>query len=150
MPAQNGTGRLEYRMNETGLNLLLADFVLVVHFIFVLFVVVGFLVIVGGRFIGWSWIYHRVFRIVHLVAIGFVIAQSYLGQLCPLTIWENVLRVRAGQGSYQESFIRHWLQRLLFYDAEPWQFGIVYTVFGILVLAATVVDWERINFRRRP
>jgi len=137
-------------MNEAGLNVLLADFVLIVHFTFVLFVVGGFFVIVCGRFIGWSWIYHRIFRIAHLVAIGFVVAQSYLGQLCPLTIWENDLRVRGGQGSYQESFIQHWLQQILFFDAEPWQFGIVYTVFGILVLAATVVDWKKINFHQWP
>ena len=132
-------------MNDGGLNLLLADFILIVHFIFVLFVVAGFLAIVFGRFIGWSWIYHRLFRVCHLVAIGFVVAQSYLGQICPLTIWENALRARAGHDAYTESFIQHWLQRFLFYDAEAWQFSIAYTIFGILILAVTVVDWKKIR-----
>ena len=134
-------------MNQTSLNMLFADLILVVHFIFVLFVVIGFLMIVIGRFIGWSWIYDRAFRIGHLVAIGYVVAQSYLGRYCPLTIWENELRGRAGQGGYEESFIQHWLQRLLYYDAEPWIFGVVYSVFGLLVLAAMLVDWNRIRFR---
>ena len=133
-------------MSATNLYLLLADFILVVHSVFVLFVVAGFLVIVFGRFIGWSWIYNRVFRISHLAAIGFVVLQTYLGQLCPLTIWENILRARAGVGGYEESFIQHWLQRLLYYEAEPWEFGVVYTVFGILVMTVTVLDWKKINF----
>ena len=131
-------------MNQASLNLLLADLVLVIHFIFVLFAVCGFLVIVFGRFVGWPWIYNSVFRMAHLVAIGFVVMQAWLGRLCPLTIWENKLRVLAGQGGYAESFIQHWLQRLLYYDAEPWVFGIVYTIFGVLVLAATMLDWRRI------
>ena len=133
-------------MSATNLYLLLADFILVIHSVFVLFVVAGFLVIVFGRFIGWSWIYNRVFRISHLAAIGFVVLQTYLGQLCPLTIWENILRARAGAGGYEESFIQHWLQRLLYYEAEPWEFGVVYTVFGILVMTVTVLDWKKINF----
>ncbi len=134
-------------MDKIGLNLLLADLILVVHVFFVLFVVSGLLIIVFGRFIGWSWIYHRVFRIAHLAAIGVVVAQSWLGRICPLTIWENSLRARAGQGSYQESFIQYWLQRLLYYDVEPWVFGVVYTVFGALVLLAAVIDWGTINRR---
>ncbi len=131
-------------MSDAELNSLLADVVLVVHFSFVLFVVIGFLMVVFGRFIGWMWIYHRVFRIGHLVAIIIVIAQTYLGRYCPLTIWERDLRIRAGQDGYEESFIQYWLQRLLYYDAELWQFGVAYTVFGVLVVVATVLDWKKI------
>jgi len=134
-------------MKNSSLNLLLADSILVVHFIFVLFVVVGFFCMVLGRFIGWSWIYSRLFRVVHLAAIVFVVAQSYLGQICPLTIWENVLRTRAGQPAYEESFIQHWLQYFLYYEVEPWLFGVAYTVFAIFVLLVTVLDWEKINQR---
>ena len=130
-------------MNPPGLNLLLADFILVVHFVFVLFVVIGYLLIVIGRFAGWSWIYRRLFRIGHLAAIGFVVAQSYLGRYCPLTIWENELRRQAGQGGYEETFIRHWLARLLYYDAEPGVFIAVYTVFGLLVLATMIADRKK-------
>jgi hypothetical protein len=132
-------------MNNGGLNLLLADSILIVHFIFVLFVVVGFLCIIFGRFIGWPWIYYRLFRMIHLVAIGFVVTQSYLGQICPLTIWENDLRAPAGQEAYTESFIQYWLQYFLYYEADPWLFGVAYTVFAVLILTVLVMDWKKIN-----
>jgi hypothetical protein len=135
-------------MSQADINLLLADLILVVHVLFVLFAVVGFLFIILGRFTGWSWIYNAVFRILHLLAIVYVVIQAWLGRLCPLTVWENALRSRAGQGAYEESFIQHWLQRLLYYDAEPWVFGIVYTVFGVLVLTATIVDRKKIGVHR--
>ena len=131
-------------MSRADMYLLLADLILVVHVLFVLFAVLGFALIVYGRFAGWSWIYRRAFRIAHLVAIVFVVVQSWLGRLCPLTIWENGLRLRAGQGGYAESFIRHWLHRLLYYDAEPWVFVVVYTLFGALVLTLTIIDRRRI------
>ena len=113
---------------------LLADTILVIHFIFVVFVVIGFLLILIGLLAGWSWIHNRYFRITHLAAIGFVVLQAWLGRFCPLTIWENELRQRAGQSGYTESFIGHWLHEILFYQAEPWVFTTIYTCFGILVL----------------
>jgi hypothetical protein len=74
------------------------------------------------------------FRVAHLVAIGVVVAQAWLGVLCPLTTLENALRRRAGQAEYAESFIGHWLHRLIFYEAEPWIFTVVYTAFAALVV----------------
>lgn len=132
-------------MSQVDINLLLADLILIAHVLFVLFAVFGFLLIVFGRFVGWTWIYNRTLRILHLLAITFVVLQAWLGRLCPLTVWENALRFRAGQGAYEESFIQHWLQRLLYYDAEPWVFGMVYTVFGVFVFAATMIDWGKIG-----
>lgn len=113
----------------------LADTVLVVHFSFVVFVVVGFLLILIGPVFQWRWIYARLFRWLHLAAIGVVVAQVWLGRLCPLTIWENELRRRAGQAGYDTSFIQFWVQRLLYYDFPPWVFGAVYTIFGALIVA---------------
>lgn len=130
-------------MSEMEVGARIADLVLVVHFLFVLFVVVGFLFILFGRFLGWLWIYHRVFRIAHVVAIVFVVVQTYFGQLCPLTIWENSLRLEVGQTGYAGSFIQHWLQRFMYYDAEPWVFGVAYTMFGVLVVATLVWDWRK-------
>jgi hypothetical protein len=62
-----------------------------------------------------------------------------------LTIWENDLRTRAGQDAYAESFIQHWLQHLMYYEAELWLFGVAYTVFAVLILTVIVVDWRKIN-----
>ncbi|MBT8443044.1 MAG: DUF2784 domain-containing protein [Gammaproteobacteria bacterium] len=117
---------------------LLADAILLVHFAFVAFVVVGFLLIVVGLIAHWKWVRNRTFRIAHLCAIGVVVAQAWLGVICPLTVWENELRRRAGQDAYAETFVQHWLHELLFYDAEPWVFTAIYTVFGAVVL---IVWW---------
>jgi hypothetical protein len=57
------------------------------------------------------------------------------GQACPLTDWENELRIKAGEESYGDSFVAHWVQTLLFYDAEEWVFTLAYGLFFVLVLA---------------
>ena len=121
-------------MHNADLYSFLADAILVIHFAFVVFVVVGFLLILVGLLARWSWVHNRIFRIAHLAAIGIVVLQAWFGQLCPLTIWENALRRRAGQSDYAETFVEHWLHEILFYQAEPWIFTAVYTAFGVLVV----------------
>jgi len=121
---------------DTNLYGVLADGILIVHFAFVAFVVFGFLLILIGLLNRWTWIHNRYFRIMHLVAIGIVVLQAWFNQICPLTLWENELRRRAGESGYTESFIEHWLHKILFYQAEPWVFTTIYTLFGALVLAA--------------
>ncbi|MCH8944399.1 MAG: DUF2784 domain-containing protein [Proteobacteria bacterium] len=121
-------------MSDAGLYSLLADAILVIHFLFVVFVVFGLALILIGLRARWSWIHNRIFRIAHLAAIGIVVLQAWLGQLCPLTIWENNLRRLAGQSAYEETFVEHWLHQVLFYQAEPWVFAMIYTGFGVLVV----------------
>lgn len=125
-------------MNATAL-LVLADVILVLHVLFVVFVVFGLLAIYAGYLRRWAWVRNKVFRIAHLIGIGIVVVQSWLGVICPLTIWEMALREAAGAETYGGSFIQHWLHRLLFYSAPEWVFILVYTVFGGLVLASWFV-----------
>lgn len=121
-------------MNDAELYALLADAILVVHLAFVVFIVFGFILILIGLLARWSWIHNRTFRIAHLAAIAIVVLQAWFAQLCPLTLWENELRRRAGQSGYTETFIEHWLHKVLFYQAEPWVFTVIYTAFGALVV----------------
>lgn len=116
--------------------ILAADFILLVHVLFVAFVVLGLVAIYIGFFLSWVWVRNFWFRVLHLVGIVIVVLQSWAGVICPLTIWEMQLRAKAGQAVYQGSFIQHWLQSLLYYDAPEWVFMLVYTVFGSLVLAS--------------
>jgi hypothetical protein len=44
------------------------------------------------------------------------------------------LRQQSGQTGYAESFIEHWLSRLIFFPAPAWVFVLTYTLFGALVL----------------
>ena len=120
-------------MSEPSFLLLLADAILVVHFLFVLFVVFSLLAIYLGYLLQWQWVRNRKFRIFHLIAIGIVVLQSWLGVICPLTSWEMALRENAGVATYSGSFIQHWLQTLLYYTAPDWVFMLLYTGFAGLV-----------------
>lgn len=113
---------------------LLADSILVLHVAIVAFAVLGQLLFMAGGWRGWAWVRAPWVRLTHLALIGFVVAQSWLGEICPLTIWEQALRLQAGQASYGGSFIEHWLSRLIFFNAPAWVFMVAYTGFGLLVL----------------
>lgn len=114
---------------------LLADAVLLIHFSVVLFVVGGLALILAGNFLDWRWVNHYWFRLLHLTAIGVVIAESWLGITCPLTTLEWWLREQIGVRPESASFIQHWVHTVIFYDAPNWAFAMVYTVFGVLVAA---------------
>jgi hypothetical protein len=124
----------------------LADLVLVIHVGVVVFVVGGLLVVLVGNARRWRWVNHWWFRLAHLVAIGVVAAQAWLGQLCPLTTLESWLRVQAGGAAYRQSFIEYWLQRLIYFEAPLWVFAVAYSGFALLVVLA----WWRFPPRRRP
>ena len=109
----------------------LADAVLVVHVLFVLFVVGGFALILAGAG-RWSWIHDRTFRVSHVAAIVFVAAEALLGITCPLTGWEDMLR---GTGREERSFIGRWLAWLLYYDLPEWVFALAYAAFALAVIA---------------
>lgn len=112
---------------------MLADAVLVVHGLFVSFVVFGFLLTLAGLARGWNWVRHPGFRYLHLVAIGVVVLQAWFAIECPLTTLENALRVRAGEAGYGTSFIQFWLHRVLYYQADVWVFTLLYSLFGTAV-----------------
>ena len=115
---------------------LAADVVLLLHAIFVVFVVSGLVLILVGGALSWAWIRLRWFRMTHLAAIGVVVVQSWLGAICPLTTLEMALRTQAGESSYPGSFIAHWVEVALYFQAPSWVFVVCYTAFGVLVVAA--------------
>lgn len=115
---------------------LAADAILVLHFLFVCFVVMGLVLIFIGQWRSWGWVRNFRFRVAHLIAIVIVVLQSWLGVICPLTIWEMGLRARAGEQVYAGSFIAHWIENLLYYRAPEWVFMLLYTAFGALVAAS--------------
>lgn len=114
---------------------LLADAVLVAHVALVLFVVGGLVAIVVGNLRRWRWANRPGFRVAHLASIATVVLEAWLGLVCPLTTLEMWLRTKARAGSYSGSFVEHWLQRLLYFEAPPWVFTTVYSAFGLLVVA---------------
>jgi SAM-dependent methyltransferase len=117
---------------------LLADGLGLLHAAFVVFVTGGLAAILLGWRLGWRWTENLPFRVAHLAAIAVVVLQTWLGQLCPLTLWENRLRQLARQDGVGESFIAYWLDRLLYWQLPSWVFFAAYTIFGALVLATFV------------
>lgn len=118
-------------------SVLLADLVLVLHVAFVLFVLGGLVAIWVGDRVGWRWTRGLGFRLVHLGAIAVVVAESWLGIMCPLTTLEQGLRTGAGAPTLGEgeSFIGHALSRVLYYDLPEWVFTVAYSGFGLVVIA---------------
>ncbi|MEP5763221.1 MAG: DUF2784 domain-containing protein [Halieaceae bacterium] len=123
-------------MDESRTFLILADAVLLLHALFVAFVLLGLVLVIVGRLLVWDWVRNPWFRATHLAAIGLVVLQSWLGALCPLTTLEMSLRSRAQDAVYPGSFIAHWLEVMLYYQAPAWVFATCYTAFGAAVLAS--------------
>jgi hypothetical protein len=121
-------------MNNSNLLQWLADIVLILHMSLVLFVVGGLVLIVIGNMRRWEWVNRLWFRLVHLAIVVVVIAEVWLGLVCPLTTLEMWLRHKAGNTTYQEGFIEHWVQMMLYWDLPTWIFTVAYTTFGLLVL----------------
>jgi len=117
-----------------------ADAILVLHALIVCFVIGGLIAILLGWWRDWVWVRNFWFRLIHLGTIAFVVLQAWLGRLCPLTIWEQELRLAAGQTVFEQSFIEHWVGELLYWDLPWWVFVAAYTIFG----AAVAWTWWRL------
>lgn len=115
---------------------LLADSVLLLHSLFVVFIAGGLLLVLIGKWRGWHWVTNPWFRLIHLLGIGAVVLQSWAGVVCPLTTWEMALRQHTGEVVYRGSFIAHWLDALLYYRAPEWVFVVCYSAFGAMVALA--------------
>jgi len=125
--------------------LLAADAVLLLHVLFVAFVVTGLVLILAGKLLSWAWVRNWWFRVIHLAAIGVVVLQSWLGVICPLTKLEMYLRGKAGDAMYAGSFVAHWLESILYYRAPAWVFAACYTAFAAIV----VLSWVWVRPHRR-
>ncbi len=82
----------------------LADLVILIHFAFIVFV------IVGGFFANrWRWL-----PWVHLPAIAWAVVLEFLGWICPLTPLENLLRQASGEAGYAGGFLEHYLVQVVY------------------------------------
>jgi hypothetical protein len=128
---------------------MLADLIVVFHATYVSFVVLGLVAVLVGSALRWGWVRNFWFRALHLTAIGIVVAEAVAGVTCPLTDWENRLRLAGGQTAYTGDFVGYWAHRLIFYQAEAWVFTVIYILFGLGVVAAFVLAPPRWPGRSR-
>lgn len=83
---------------------LLADFVVVVHFAFILFVA-------GGALLAWRrpWLLW-----LHVPSLGWALAGITVGVPCPLTSVEKSLRDLAGQEGYAGGFVDQYIEGVVY------------------------------------
>lgn len=127
---------------------ILADFVVVVHFAYVVFVVLGMAAIVLGILLRWQWVRNFWFRATHFAMIAVVALESLCGILCPLTEWEDRLRERAGDQIEPSSFIGRWVHEWLFVDLSSTTLALCYCLFGVAVLLALILAPPRWPWRK--
>lgn len=83
-----------------------ADAVLIAHLAFVLFVVLGGVLVLRWPKLGW----------VHLPAVAWAAFVEFSGSICPLTPLEIYLRLSAGEAGYSGGFIDHYIGSALYPD----------------------------------
>jgi hypothetical protein len=121
------------------LTIYLADIVAIIHLGYVVFVILGFILIVVGIIFRWRWIRNPWFRILHLAAIIAVAMEAIVGVYCPLTMLEFRLRYPTGLFQERISFIGSFIDSILFYEAPSWVFTAVYTAFAMLVFITFII-----------
>lgn len=114
----------------------LADAVLVLHGVFVVFVLVGGFIALRWPRLVW----------VHIPAAVWGVLIEFAGWVCPLTPLENSLRARAGEAGYEGSFVEHYVLRALYPgDLTP----SVRWALGAFALAVNLVAYGLIRRRTR-
>jgi len=98
-------------------DLLLADIIAIIHLGYVIYVILGFVLILLGIILRWKWIRNLFFRITHLLAIVGVACEALLGLSCPLTVLEYRLRQASSLSEKEVSFIGTIIDSFLFYNA---------------------------------
>jgi len=108
----------------------MVELVLILHFLIVLYFIVGFPI---GLICN-----SRLFRIIHVSALAGVTLLMVLGVPCPLTILEETLRQNP---VYEGSFIATWLSRIVYMEGiEPKT--IIFMDLGFLVLVVSSFFWR--------
>jgi hypothetical protein len=115
---------------------LAADFVVGVHFLFIVFVV-------GGGFLAWRW---PGLRWVHVPVAIWGALIEFAGWICPLTPLENAMRRAAGESGYSGGFIEHYIIPVVYPAGLT---PAIQVALGIAVLVVNGVAYGVPALRRR-
>jgi hypothetical protein len=113
-----------------------ADAVLLLHLAFITFAVFG----------GLMAIWWRKILFIHLPAAAWGVFVEFTGRVCPLTSLENTLRIKSGIAGYSESFVEHYLLRIIY--PEDLTREIQYFL-GALVVIVNIVIYLWLFYRLR-
>lgn len=105
----------------------LADAILVLHFAFVVFVVLGGLLVLRWPRLAW----------LHVPVALYGATIEFLGFICPLTPLENSLRRAGGEAGYEGGFIEHYMTAALYPEGLTREVQLILGV-GVIVLNAGI------------
>jgi hypothetical protein len=115
----------------------LADLVLVLHLLFILFVALGALAVVRYRWMAWA----------HFPMVVWAALIEFAGWHCPLTPLENWLRRRGGEAGYASGFIEHYLLPIIYPGSLTREIqialGALVVIVNGLLYAYCVLAWRR-------
>jgi hypothetical protein len=113
-----------------------ADLVVLVHFLFVLFVVFGGLLVLR-----WPKVAY-----LHLPIAVYGVLIEFVGWVCPLTPLEKRLRESAGQQGYEGGFVEHYILPVLYPGGLTRG---VQLVLGMVVIGVNVAVYWLVARRRK-
>ena len=118
---------------------LFADVVVGIHFLFVVFALLGALLLIRWPRVAWG----------HLPAVAWAAWIEFSGKICPLTPLENALRIRGGESGYAGDFVAHYMMGLLYPDALTRRSQIVLGAF-VLVINVALYGFVFIWRKKKP
>lgn len=121
---------------------LLADALVLLHFGFILFVLLGGLLVLRWRRLMWF----------HLPCFIWGVLIEWVGWICPLTPWEQWLRSRGGEAVYEGGFINHYIMPLVYPPGltreMQWFFGAGVLILNVAIYVIVFRRWKKKGSRR--
>jgi hypothetical protein len=109
---------------------LLADLVVVIHFLFILFVIFGGLLVLHKR--SWAWL--------HIPVAVWGALVELTGWICPLTPLENWLRLQGGVSVYTSDFIERYVVSLIYPSSFTRSQQLILGL-GVIVINGLIYGW---------
>ncbi|MEI7639372.1 MAG: DUF2784 domain-containing protein [Syntrophus sp. (in: bacteria)] len=109
---------------------LLADLAVIIHFLFILFVIFGGLLV----------LYKRSWALLHIPAAVWGALVEFTGWICPLTPLENWLRLQGGEPVYTSGFIERYVVSLI-YPSLLTRSQQIFLGLGVIIINAVIYGW---------
>lgn len=103
-----------------------ADLTILIHFLWILF-------LIFGSFIG---VFHKKIKYIHIIGLIFSVFLQIFNLTCPLTYLENYFRKLAEEEYYTQSFISFYLEKLVYINISP---KIIFILTLIMIAFHTIV-----------
>ena len=115
---------------------LAADFIVLLHFVFIVFAVAG-----GVLVFKWRWLGY-----LHVPAAIWAALIAMVGWICPLTPIENMFRKAGGGEVYSVSFIEHYLMPVIYPSGLSRE---IFIAMGVVVIVVNVIVYAVLFVKRK-